>query len=622
MNGSPPAETVAYHVSKDGVVSGPYSEMELREGVASGRFATGDLVHGTGQADWLPLDEILAMLKPAQTPQARQASPPVAPGDVPDWRSILKWAWTRLCRSVVERGLTTGAICLLLGLLALALSRWPVVFWAPWLAIAVVAGVVLLRGGRKVTGALLLLAVILLPWLCHHYIMSKLPAEKTEPVTRIEPAEPLPVEESRPKGPVAAAPSEPVSAPVVVSATPAPLPVAAPVAVHAPTSAALPAPAASMVPATPVPDSFLTKAGKLAGSVVPYLKKAGESLPKLPDFSKKKEPQGNVQPNGDVIVPGAAEDLSTMLLHRDSIAAVKDGAEIIGNGFICRMGNQTWLFSNTHLLGISRPPRFVLLDGEMLTPDAVAVAAGPDVFRFPVAKAPEHVFEAMPDLGTAVQIGDGLMVMGNAQGGGVVSSWQGTVTGVGPDQIEVSAPFAPGTSGSPIIHLKTGKVIGIATYSRRPYDEFGNDVRLNGTKIGRHFGYRIDKIPGWEPVNPGEFYAEADKLWKISQLTEDIFNFYESVSAQTPTHYRTDTLRVAGMQWEQKVNRHDLSSADRVQAGQTFLNGMAFMVKADVKAVDGHLSYTYFRNRLEAEIKVREKLFEQLKPLLEAAGHK
>jgi len=618
MNGSPPVETVAYHVSKDGVVSGPFSETELRAGAASGRFAAGDLVHATGQVDWLPLDEILATLKTAKTSQTPQASPPVAAGDVPEWRSILKWAWARLCRSVRERGLPTGAICLLLGLVALGLSRWPVVFWAPWLLIAVVAGVVLLRGGRKVTGGLLLLAVILLPWLFQRYL-SKLPDGKVEPVTRIEPAEPLPVEESRPKAPVAAAPIEPVSTPVAVSAPPAPLPVAAPAVAPTPASAARPAPA---VAATPAPDSFLAKAGKLAGSVVPYLKKAEESLPKLSDFSKKKEPQGNVQPNGDVIVPGVAEDPSTMLLHRDSIVAVKDGAEIIGNGFVCRMGNQTWLFSNTHLLGTSRPPRFVLLDGEMLTSDAVAVAAGPDVFRFPVAKAPEHVFEAMPNLETSVQIGDGLMVMGNAQGGGVMSAWRGTVIGVGPDQIEVSAPFAPGTSGCPIIHLKTGKVIGVATYSRRPYDEFGNDARLNGTKLGRHFGYRLDKIPAWEPVNPAEFYAEADKLAKISQLTEDIFNFYDSVYTQMPTHYRTDTLRVAGMQWEQKINRHDLSSADRVQAGLTFLNGLRFMVKADVKAVDGHLSYTYFRNRLEAEIKVREKLFDQLKPLLEAAGHK
>ena len=61
-------------------------------------------------------------------------------------------------------------------------------------------------------------------------------------------------------------------------------------------------------------------------------------------------------------------------------------------------------------------------------------------------------------------IDDDVVVLGNAEGGGVINTIKGKIVGVGPNLVEVDAAFVPGNSGSPIIHLKTGKVIGVATY--------------------------------------------------------------------------------------------------------------------------------------------------------------
>src|SRR6185312_7757504 len=72
--------------------------------------------------------------------------------------------------------------------------------------------------------------------------------------------------------------------------------------------------------------------------------------------------------------------------------------------------------------------------------------------------------EASEAVDKDVSIGDAVVVLGNSQGRNVVTEIEGKVTGVGPELIEVDAKFVPGNSGSPIIHVKSGKVIGVATF--------------------------------------------------------------------------------------------------------------------------------------------------------------
>lgn len=589
MKGSPKVASIEYHVSRDGEMFGPFSETELRDGVRNGRFAASDFVHATGETDWQPLGPFLMKLGPLRK-EAGKAEEAVVPG----WRSILKSVWARWRADAAEGGLAVGAVCVLLGLGAFALSRWPVVFWAPWLIVAAVTALVMLVRGRKMTGAALLLAVISLPWGLQQFL-AKMPGAKRELIAQNEPVEFPQMETSQRQASVApVAPSAPASAAVSVTATP-----------------------------TPAPESLLAKAGKLADSVMPFINHAKDSLPKLPDFSSPSGNSGSPEnaANADTSVPVPELDQDTLTKHRDSIYVVK-GLNGTGNGFACRVGDQTWLFSNTHLLATLQQPIFSELSGMPMIPGAGELAPGPNIVRFAMAKAPEHVFEMMTNLEQNVQIGDGVAVLGNAKAGGVVAVWNGVVQGIGPDRIEVSAWFAPANSGSPIVHLKTGKVIAIAAQFRRPYDEFGDDIRVTGSVAGRHFGLRIDQPQVWEPMNWSEFSAEADSIDKVSRLTEDLYNLYWSAYNHREPHFNTDTLRVAGMEWQTKMNRKDLSAADHLHASQTFLDGLRFMTRGDVNALDGRLRYTYFRNQLASEKKIRERLSKKLDEVLEVGTHK
>jgi hypothetical protein len=592
---------------------GPFSEEELRAGVADGRFEVRDFVQVEGQVVWQPLGRIL------------EASEEELRGAVaPDWVCILKWAWVRLRYNLDEQGALAGVTCLVLGTLSLALSNWPFVFWIPWFLAAVVAAIALFRRKREAAGGLILLAVLTVPWL-FHFFGPKVAAQKSERGVEVSAIAMEKPAVSEPKPILAPAP-----APALVEKAPAPIPglateptasapVTEPVAPVAPLSPAItpaagtvatiaphyvPAPAepaqASPPSATPPSESILSTAGKLAGAVMPFLADKS-SLPSTPGATPPADAKAAEQ-------EAAAAEANLLQSHNDAFVIVK-GSNGSGSGFICRQREKTWLFSNIHVVSEIKQPVITRLDGVALSVGSAEVAGGPDIARMALANAPEHPLEVISDFETNVHIGDEIVVLGNSGGGGVVTSLKGKVVGIGPDRLEVSAEFIPGNSGSPIVHLKSGKVIGIATYLTRRYEQFSSSGS-NGSVVVRRFGYRIDKVPAWEPVNWGELYAEADQLEQISKLTEDIFDFSEALRSGKEPSFATDALRRPAQEWESKLRAKNMSGSDRLSATQSFLNALRFMVKGDVANARVQFRYTYFRNRLTSEEKIRDRLYQ------------
>ena len=222
-----------------------------------------------------------------------------------------------------------------------------------------------------------------------------------------------------------------------------------------------------------------------------------------------------------------------------------------------------------------------------------------------------------------MRIDDAVVVLGNSGGAGVVTKIAGKIVGIGPDRIEVSAEFIPGNSGSPIIHVKTGQVIGIATYLTKRYDEFSNNKK--GPVVVRRFGYRIDNVAAWERVDWNSFRAEAAQMRQISTLTGDIFDFMGSLRAKTEPNYATDTLRRPATEWLASLQTKHVSDFDRQSTTRGFLNSLRFMVRSDVAAAEPRLHYIYFREELKTERRIRDLLYksfdEESAKLSEPSNH-
>jgi S1-C subfamily serine protease len=659
---SDPPKPREYHVLVEGQMHGPFTSESLKAALETGDVTPEDLVQVGGLPIWRPLRQVLDSPQP-RTPGSvwMESSPPplsvaaaeqkntgamagvnvrdtqgsetteepedsesdefeesVLPDEMerstalPDWKELGQLSWNRLRNDFEERSVGTGLICLGIGVVACLAAFWPFLFWLPWFGLAFFAGFDALKRGKTMQGVGLLVAACGLPIVLSTLVSSvrqravgtadvqfngssgrvlgtnttparsAAPAPQTDtPVRSFQPAVPLTIESVRPESPKQEEmPSQPPTEPLPAGANPAANKTVAAPSTPAPVARPISPPSEAILPVAALPPTLEPSAiqeGGTKGSTPPSL---GKSAP------------APLKP----IVSG-----EFVQMYRNAFVVVKDGSAS-GSGFICRDGQKTYLYTNAHVVGGMRNPQFSSLDGSQIRV-ASAEAGGPrDVVRFAVAE-PALSLEILPNLDASVRIGDQVVVLGNSGGGGVVTTLEGKLAGIGPDRIEVTAEFIPGNSGSPIVHVPTGKVIGIATYLMRRHEEFG------GGETVRRFGYRLDQIERWEPVNWTVFQGDAEQIRQISSLTADIFNFIEALEKRREPQFETATLRRPATEWLAGIRKTSVSDVDRSRATQAFLSSLRFMVRADVATAENRIRYSYFREQLRKEREVRDRLY-------------
>lgn len=171
----------------------------------------------------------------------------------------------------------------------------------------------------------------------------------------------------------------------------------------------------------------------------------------------------------------------------DRLAVIVCGKKA-GTGFILRDGGRSYLFTNAHVVEEGHVLA-KLLNGAMLKLGPCDIASGRDLARFELA-GPLPSFELEQDM---PNIGEAVTVFGNSDGRGVITELHGRVLGIGPEEIEISAPFVTGNSGSPVLN-RAGRVVGVATYLRdcRSTTDWSKvDTRFNGI---RRFAIRLTGI--------------------------------------------------------------------------------------------------------------------------------
>ncbi len=251
---------------------------------------------------------------------------------------------------------------------------------------------------------------------------------------------------------------------------------------------------------------------------------------------------------------------------------------------------------------------FKTLDGTQVQVGAPAVAVGHDIFVLAL-KPEDKALEVMTGVDQNTSIGDAVVVLGNAEGAGVINTIQGKIVGVGPNLVEVDAPFQPGNSGSPIVHLKTGKVIGVATYlTIRKYDSATKEAVKK--PIVRRFGYRLDSIKTWQSVNWQAFYAQATEMEAIEKLTGDLANFLRALGKDGRVSRGANinpAIKNRIDQWVEAKSKR-LSPHDSAAADQSLLSFLKVTCQADITAAQEHLTYDYFQRGLADQQRERKEI--------------
>jgi len=220
--------------------------------------------------------------------------------------------------------------------------------------------------------------------------------------------------------------------------------------------------------------------------------------------------------NGGFTTAITGQTKKTYELVKESLVIIQSG-DSSGSGFIVREGEKTYLITNEHVVRGARKLRAMKFSGEeIILPlksdknqgragsPKFAVSKTRDLVRFEIESSSALSMSARDP-----EIGSGVHVFGNSDGGGVCTLISGKALAVGPDKLEIDARFVPGNSGSPIVNDK-GEVLGVATmvtwYNGRP-------AMLEGTRFGakRWFGCRLN-FPQWEPMEWGTYAVRADMV--------------------------------------------------------------------------------------------------------------
>jgi hypothetical protein len=283
-----------------------------------------------------------------------------------------------------------------------------------------------------------------------------------------------------------------------------------------------------------------------------------------------------------------------------------------GTGFIGDVSGKKFLFSNAHVLAGIKAPTFTLMNRKPVKLGPASVAVGHDLVMIVVVEGGSGIPVAKP-LETYAGINDDILVLGNPGRGEVVTSLEGKLVGIGPNRVEVTAAFERGNSGSPIIHLNTGKVLGVASDARA-------DELLNGRIKLRRYGYRLDSVEKWQAIDWKRFYLEADIFEKVEHTTMELVQAVNEVTSPGRLNrarryaYESPVVRGAVDSFYQTLSN---DSGDGRTAVRTLLSALQSASKGDIPAANTSLTYDYFRRRLGEETKIRTELMKEFSAAVE-----
>lgn len=319
--------------------------------------------------------------------------------------------------------------------------------------------------------------------------------------------------------------------------------------------------------------------------------------------------------------------------------AIIKGDVNLGSGFIAKYLGNPVLFTNTHVLSGNAKIEATLLSGQNIAiKEGLTVADQYDLSFFQ-QKTLKEGMDILNDIEKNVSVGDDVVVLGNSLGAGVVTELRGKVTGIGPELIEVDAKFVSGNSGSPVIHVKTGKVIGIATFSTlRTMEGFGKDSKFNS--VERRFAYRLDNILGLVNITWQVFQAEAktvkdfttrtDQVWNLAvdiATNQKIVNWEQHLSAGNCVKMAVNKWQIALAQnlssnkstsrtSSRSYNKPIEASGGITAAKDSLLFGVISTLRSDLMFLKPETYTAYHRKEIESQMKYRDfltRFFYQLK---------
>jgi hypothetical protein len=303
----------------------------------------------------------------------------------------------------------------------------------------------------------------------------------------------------------------------------------------------------------------------------------------------------------EAVVSTGAEVLPAEYLGNVLVVKTDVGA---GTGFLCTHKGRLFVATNQHVIEGAKSLEIEGPTGEKFKPLSFIAARNVDIVLIGVPPGAEmrRPLEFAEDVEEVVTKGDAILVPGNSKGDGVITVTPGTVTGVGPNRLEVDCPVFPGNSGGPIFHVKTREVIGLLTEAR--VVSLGGSVDPASLKDGtsqiksevRIFGHRFDTAEKWYALNYNDFRRHSALIQRVDSEMEAVEAFFYPEDKTDWKNFRElhSAVNTAG----QVITTEKLSTADRTRAWSSLTGTLRSLSSRGVRELEEKrpaLTYTQVR---------------------------
>jgi hypothetical protein len=200
---------------------------------------------------------------------------------------------------------------------------------------------------------------------------------------------------------------------------------------------------------------------------------------------------------------------------KDAICVLNYSTGTSGSGFLLYVDNELYCYTNQHVVMSPGKLTINLIDNTQLQFGDIEIANDTDLARIKILS--KH--RGLEAIGSP-QMQEKVDVLGNSLGAGRVTSLPGKVVGFSSTEIETTAKFVSGNSGSPIIN-EANEVIGVATLIET-FPNHEEIVKGSAFKDGRRVGMRLDRDIEWVPVDMSRFTSRNRLILQTLNFIEEL----------------------------------------------------------------------------------------------------
>lgn len=323
-------------------------------------------------------------------------------------------------------------------------------------------------------------------------------------------------------------------------------------------------------------------------------------------------------PNSAFVAPAATippQKPSAEFSQFSKFLLIVEGDAGRASGAVLNFRGSPLITTNVHVLAGNKWLTIRGLDSRVVRPIKLLISKNSDIAVATQAEMKEGL-PIMENVEVGATIGDEVMVLGNSLGESVATEIRGTITGIGPELVEVDAKFVEGNSGSPIIHVKTGTVIALATFAEvRTLSPIGKDSKF--TEV-RRFGYRLDTAKTWDSPSWGQFVQEGETFGRMKAQSKYLIAIAIDILDDGRIDYEkhqdhANPLRDIVTEYSRALKH--ASKQDVTSAKQRFIRGLMLEARKDYQTENFSGFTSWHQIQIQQEVEFRKLLRDKFQEL-------